>query len=136
MTTNCHTGAVSELLFCAQAGMRGWSVYTPIGHAHSVDVCLVKHGGSPIGVQVKTAGVRSRWEKNLPGYKVQSGQGLHSKEAYGPKSFCVLAAWLPDIEQFVFWTLDEIAGRKTLHYNPAIHRAPGNWQLLDTAAHI
>jgi hypothetical protein len=135
MTTNCHTGAVSELLFCAQAGMRGWSVFTPVGHAHTVDVCLVKQGGRPIGVQVKTAGM------NRPGeYHLQTGRGknvgLTKKLPYVKGDFDVLAAWLPDVEEFVFWTLDDLAGRITVRYSPKRHRAPGNWELLDMAAHI
>jgi hypothetical protein len=129
MTTNCHTGAVSELLFCAQAGMRGWSVFTPVGHAHTVDVCLVKPGGRPIGVQVKTAHV------SRDGYQFNASRPM-SKTAYIEGDFDVMAAWLPDIEEFVFWTLACIAGRKAVRYSPKRHRQPGNWDLLDTIAHI
>jgi hypothetical protein len=126
----CRTGVVSELLFCAQAGMRGWSVFTPVGHAHAVDVCLVRPGCRPIGIQVKTAGI-SRGDYHLT---CSRGQGL--KAAYVDGDFDILAAWLPDVEEFVFWTLDDIAGRKTIRYSPKRHRQPGNWDLLDTAAHI
>jgi hypothetical protein len=135
MTTNCHTGAVSELLFCAQAGMRGWSVFTPVGHAHTVDVCLVKPGGRPIGVQVKTAAIARRYPHAAADYHIQSGCGRSGKTPYGTGAFDVLAAWLPDIEEFAFWTLADIACRKTIRYSPKRHRAPGNWDLLDTAAH-
>jgi hypothetical protein len=130
MTTNCQTGAVSELLFCAQAGMRGWSVFTPVGHAHAVDVCLIRPGGRPIGVQVKTAGI-SRGD-----YHLTCSRGKGVKAAYEAGDFDILAAWLPDVEEFVFWTLPDIAGRKTIRYSPKRHRQPGNWDLLDTAAHI
>jgi hypothetical protein len=129
MTTNCHTGAVSELLFCAQAGMRGWSVFTPVGHAHTVDVCLVKPGGRPIGVQVKTA------HASRDGYQFNASRPI-SKTAYIKGDFDVMAARLPDIEEFVFWTLACIAGRKVIRYSPKRHRQPGNWELLDMAAHI
>jgi hypothetical protein len=131
MTTNCQTGALSELLFCAQAGMRGWSVFTPVGHAHCVDVCLIKPGTRPIGIQVKTAGMNRPEE-----YQLQVGRGRSGKSAYEVGSFDVLAAWLPDVEQFVFWTIPDIAGRVTIRYSPKRHRQPGNWDLLDTAAHI
>ena len=130
MTTNCQTGAVSELLFCAQAGMRGWSVFTPVGHAHAVDVCLVKPGKRPIGIQVKTARA-DRGE-----YHMNCARGKKTKTPYEAGEFDILAAWLPDIEEFVFWTLPDIASRLTIRYSPKRHRQPGNWDLLDTAAHI
>lgn len=134
MSTNCQTGAVSELLFCAQAGMRGWSVFTPLGHAHTVDVCLVRPGVRPIGVQVKTAAVTRDQEYHLQTSRGKGGS-LAGKTAYVKGDFDVLAAWLPDIEEFVLWTLEDLSGRMTVRYSPKRHRQPGNWDLLDTIAH-
>ena len=129
---NCQTGTVAELLFCAQAGMRGFDVFVPVGHAQAADVCLVKAPGRPVSVQVKTAW----WDKQKNCYRVNSSKGTTAKVPYSAGAFDVLAAWLPDKEQFVFWTLEDIAGRVHVRYSPLRHRAPGNWQLLDAVAFV
>jgi len=128
--SHCQTGTIAELLFCAQAGMKGWDVFVPVGHAQAADVCLVKAPGRPVSVQVKTAG----WDKKQNCYQINACKGGAVKVAYRAGAFDVLAAWLPDREQFVFWTLEDIAGRLTVRYSPLRHRAPGNWHILQDVA--
>jgi len=125
--TNCQKGAYAEMLFCAQAGYRGWEVYMPIGHAQTADVCIFKPPGRPISVQVKMAS----WDEAKQSYGINSGHGSSSKKAYCRGDFDVIAAWLPDVEEFVLWRFDEIRERKRIRYSPKRHRAPGNWQLLE-----
>ena len=124
----CQTGTVSEMFFCAEAGARGWDIYVPFGHAQTADVCIHRPPGKSVTVQVKTAG----WDQGS--YAVMVSRGKSSKTAYVAGDFDVLAAYLPDVREFVFWTLKDLAGRKKLRYHPARHRQPGNWHLLDEVA--
>ena len=48
-------GAHAELLFCAEAGARGYSIFTPLVGSPKTDVCLKMGQGPYIGVQVKLA---------------------------------------------------------------------------------
>lgn len=125
--TSCQKGAYAEMLFCAQVGYRGWEVYMPIGHAQTADVCIFKPPGRAITVQVKSAS----WDAAQQSYGVNSSRGKSSKIAYAAGDFDILAAWLPDLEEFVLWRFDEICDRKRIRYSPKRHRAPGNWQLLE-----
>jgi hypothetical protein len=125
--TSCQKGAYAEMLFCAQAGYRGWEVYMPIGHAQTADVCIFKPPGRPITVQVKMAS----WDEVQQSYVINSSRGKSSKVTYLAGDFDILAAWLPDVEEFVLWRFDEICERKRIRYSPKRHRALGNWQLLE-----
>jgi hypothetical protein len=125
--TNCQKGAYAEMLFCAQAGYRGWEVYMPIGHAQTADVCIFKPPVRPVTVQVKMA----TWEDSHQSYSVASSRGKKVKVAYALGDFDILAAWLPDLEEFVLWRFDEICDRKRIRYSPKRHRQPNNWQLLE-----
>ena len=128
--TACQKGASAELLFCAVAGAKGYEIIIPWGHSSTVDVWMRKPPYRPMSVQVKTATL------------IASGYHISVKRAtaggrprpYEKGDFDVLAAWLPDIEQFVLWTFDDIKGRITICYNPARHRQPDNWELLDDVA--
>ena len=125
--TSCQKGAYAEMLFCAQVGYRGWEVYMPIGHAQTADVCIFKPPGRAITAQIKSAS----WDEAKQSYVINSSRGQSSKTAYAAGDFDILAAWLPDIEEFVLWRFDEICDRKRIRYSPKRHRAPGNWQLLE-----
>jgi hypothetical protein len=125
--TNCQKGAYAEMLFCAQVGFRGWEVYMPIGHAQTADVCIFKPPSRAITVQIKSAS----WDELKQSYVINSSRGQSSKIAYAAGDFDILAAWLPDIEEFVLWRFDEICARKRIRYSPKRHRSPSNWQLLD-----
>jgi hypothetical protein len=125
--TNCQKGAYAEMLFCAQVGFRGWEVYMPIGHAQTADVCIFRPPGRPVSVQIKSAS----WDEDKGSYVINSSRGKNSKVAYAAGDFDILAAWLPDIEEFVLWRFEEICERKRIRYSPKRHRAPSNWQLLE-----
>ncbi len=125
----CRKGEIAEALFAASAMVMDFEVFTPKGHSQTADLCIVKSGQRPLMVQVKTAyfdGIRGDYSVNL-------GRGL-TKEAYRTGDFDVLAAYLPDLNQFVLWTLEDLKGRKKLRYSPERHRRPSNWELLDEVA--
>ena len=123
---NCATGTSHELIFCAEASQRGWKIYMPMGHAQTIDVMIAKPQAKPISIQIKTA----TYDKHLDRYGVMTSRGT-SKSCYEVGDFDILAAWIPDLKEFVFWRFDEIAERKKISYTPRIHRQPGNWDLLD-----
>ncbi len=125
--TSCQKGAYAEMLFCAHVGYRGWEVYMPIGHAQTADVCIFKPPGRAITVQIKSA----FWDETKQSYVINSSRGQSSKAAYATGDFDILAAWLPDVEEFVLWRFDEICDRKRIRYSPKRHRQPNNWELLE-----
>lgn len=126
----CRKGELAETLFIAGAMVHDWEIFTPFGHAQTADLCLVRPGSRPITVQVKTAGRDS----TQAGYHIKTARGCSVKSAYQHGDFDVLAAYLPDCNQFVLWTFAEIRSRLTVRYHPEKHRQPGNWHLLDEVA--
>jgi hypothetical protein len=125
--SSCAKGDMAEMLFAAGAIIRDWEIYMPFGHAQTTDVCLLKPFTTPIKVQVKTAW----WDAAYESYAVFSRKG---SQAYKDGDFDVLAAYLPDINQFVFWSFPDISGRQKIRYSPERHRKPSNWELLDDVA--
>lgn len=125
---NCDTGDCSEAKFLSEAVTRGWRVYVPIGHAHAADIVIHRPPFRPVCVQVKTATYCSKRDS----YGVMTSRGKKNKVPYIQGDFEIIAAWLPQLEQFVFWRFDEIADRKKINYTPRLHRQPDNWDLLDT----
>jgi hypothetical protein len=123
----CAKGDMAEMLFAAGAIIRDWEIYMPFGHAQTTDVCLLKPFTTPIKVQVKTAW----WDAAYESYAVFSRKG---SQAYKDGDFDVLAAYLPDINQFVLWSFADISGRQKIRYSPERHRKPSNWELLDDVA--
>lgn len=121
-------GEIAETLFIAGAMVHDWEVFTPFGHAQTTDVCIMRPGTKALKVQVKTA----RRRTDADGYGICSHRERSGvKRAYTSGDFDVLAGYLPDVNQFVFWSFEDIAGRVKINYSPIRHRAPGNWQLLD-----
>ena len=125
--SSCAKGDMAEMLFAAGAIIRDWEIYMPFGHAQTTDVCLLKPFTTPIKVQVKTAW----WDAAYESYAVFSRKG---SQAYKDGDFDVLAAYLPDINQFVLWSFADISGRQKIRYSPERHRKPSNWELLDDVA--
>jgi hypothetical protein len=126
----CRKGEISEQLFAVGAMVRDFEIFAPRGHSQTADLCIVKAGQRPLMVQVKTAyfdGVRGE-------YSVNVGRGSVNKTAYRQGDFDILAAYLPDRNQFVLWTLEDLKGRKKVRYSPERHRKPSNWELLDDVA--
>jgi hypothetical protein len=121
-------GAHTELLFCAEAGARGYTIFTPLVGSPKADVCLKMGQGPYVGIQVKRA-CTSTQRAGL--YKINTSS--RSKK-YSAGDFDILAAYLPDLNVFVFWRLDEIAKYGQISYSPERHRDPDNWELLNDAA--
>lgn len=119
-------GAHAELLFCAEAGARGYTIFTPLVGSPKADVCLKMGQGPYIGIQVKRACLNTQYDGR---YKVNTCS--RSSGRYSKGDFDVLAAYLPDINEFVFWRIEEIAQYGQISYSPKKHRSPGNWSLLD-----
>ena len=130
MNDACKTGDISESIFATQALRRGWWVYTSNGHARPADAIVVRPPMRPISIQIKTATVYPDREDTY-GVMVCRGKGP-VKVSYLKGDFDILAAWLPDVEKFVFWRFDEIAERKKIYYSPRRHRQPDNWDLFET----
>jgi hypothetical protein len=126
--SSCRKGDMAEMLFAAGAIVHDWEIYMPFGHAQTTDVCLLRPWTTPIKVQVKTAW----WDASHQSYAVFVRNG--SKQAYAFGDFDVLAAYLSDINQFVFWAFSDISGRQKIRYSPERHRKPSNWELLDDVA--
>ena len=126
----CRKGEISEQLFAVGAMVQDFEIFAPRGHSQTADLCIVRAGQRPLMVQVKTAyfdGVRGE-------YSINVGRGRLSKSAYLKGDFDILAAYLPDRNQFVLWTLEDLKGRKKIRYSPERHRKPNNWELLDDVA--
>ena len=126
----CRKGELAETLFIAGAMVHDWEIFTPFGHAQTTDVMLTRSGVRPIGVQVKTA-TRDRGAYHV---SVKRATGGFKARPYQEHDFDVLAAYLPDLNQFVFWTFDDISNRISVRYDPNKHRKPGNWDLLNDVA--
>ena len=126
--TATQKGELAEMMFMASAVIKGWHVFIPHGHAQMADMCLVRPSRRPLLVQVKTA---SKDIERPADYAVNVGRGNSSKLAYKSGDFDVLAAFLPDRNEFVMWTLEDLQGRLRLRYSPERHRKPGNWNLLE-----
>jgi hypothetical protein len=105
-------------------------VLIPIGPTGStVDVWIVVNS-RPVSVQVKRA-----WITKGGRYSVRAarrGTKNIPEKVYKAGDFDILAAYLPDRNQFVLWRFDEIKQRKKISYTPRLHRQPDNWDLLDT----
>lgn len=129
--TATQKGELAEMMFMANAVINGWHVFIPHGHAQMADMCLVRPSRRPLLVQVKTA---SRDIERPLDYAVNVGHGSSSKSAYQAGAFDVLAAYLPDRNEFVMWTLEDLKGRVRIRYSPERHRQPNNWALLDDVA--
>ncbi len=126
----CRKGEISETLFIAGAMVHDWEIFTPFGHAQTTDVMLTRSGVRPIGVQVKTATL----DRGAYHVSVKRATGGQKARPYEIHDFDVLAAYLPDLNQFVFWTFDDISNRVSVRYDPNKHRKPGNWDLLNDVA--
>lgn len=126
----CRKGELAETLFIAGAMVHDWEVFTPFGHAQTADLCLVRCGFRPILVQVKTGTI----DRGAYHVSVKRANQGGSPRPYAAGDFDVLAAYLPDRNQFVLWTFDDIKSRVSIRYSPERHRQPGNWALLDQVA--
>jgi hypothetical protein len=121
-------GAHAELLFCAEAGARGYTIFTPLVGSPKADVCIKMGQGPYVGIQVKRACFNTQADGF---YKVHTSA---RQKRYSTGDFDVLAAYLPDRNVFVFWRLEEVSQYGQISYSPGRHRDPDNWELLDDVA--
>ena len=121
-------GAHAELLFCAEAGARGYTIFTPLVGSPKADVCIKMGQGPYVGIQVKRACLNTQADGF---YKVHTSA---RQKKYSTGDFDVLAAYLPDRNVFVFWRLEEVSQYGQISYSPGRHRDPDNWGLLDAIA--
>lgn len=142
--SNDYKGKVSEAAFALQAVMRGWDVIDA-GGAPDLDRIIKRPHNRPIAVQIKRAyydAPRSLYIVNCS--KTRRKQG--DRVTYSAMAFDVLAAHLPDIDKWVFYTRPELGNRqKATYILPEIRknktrdaacspRNPDNWELLDDVA--
>ena len=126
--SDCRRGDLTEALFIAGCIVYDWETFKAFGHDHTADWVLVR-GDLRLTVQVKTASI----EGGDYSITVKRGRGATTRP-YAKGDFDVLAAYLPDRNQFAFWSFEDIRGRQKVRYNLSRHRQPGNWSLLDEVA--
>jgi hypothetical protein len=132
-SANLDKGNSHAIEFFYEATRRGWHIYAPVFNDGVAADCVGTKPGLPsILFQNKTGTI----ERGRPGYGICASRGSTVKRPYARHDFDVLAAYLPDRKQFAFFTYDQVAGRKTIRYNPEIHFKPDNWELLDQVAAI
>ena len=150
--SSARAGDDSELAFERAALQRGWRVCAPKGAAEEFDYIVKRRGGRPVVVQVKRAAMQHSKESN---YNIRccktrgprASAGVSARRIpYEVGAFDVLAAHLPDLDKFVFFTLGEINGRTSVGYTPPDRRQnrrqqravaardPDNWELIDAIA--
>ena len=132
-------GAITERLFEAAALSRGWEVASNIGGGKDFDHIVRKPTLRPIVVQIKLAS----WDEKNNSYKIHNAtaSGLYSAHAYD-----VMAAYLEDLNKWVFYSRPELGNRISTTYTPPQSRKnatkksapdardPDNWELLDQFA--
>ncbi len=91
---------------------------------------MLVRGTLRLTVQVKTAKLTDRGDYHI---NAKRGGG-DTTRPYAAGDFDILAAYLPDRNQFVFWSFEDVRSRQTVRYHPDRHRQPGNWSLLDEVA--
>jgi hypothetical protein len=126
--SDCRRGDLAEALFIAGCIVYDWEIFKAFGHDHTADWVLVR-GHLRLTVQVKTATI-DRGDYCLP---TKRGRGTTARP-YSAGDFDILAAYLPNRKQFVFWSFADIRGRQKVRYNPTRHRKPNNWELLANVA--
>ena len=142
--TSSHKGRISEAAFALQAVIRGWLVFDP-GDADGFDRIIKRQDTRPIAVQIKRA-----WKyKQDSCYRINASRSAtwgRKRQLYGPMAFDVLAAHLPDVDLWVFYTRAELGNRTQTTYKlpherlqttsrrACDARSPNNWELLDDVA--
>ena len=142
--SNDYKGKVSEAAFALQAVIRGWDVIDA-GGAPDLDRIIKRPYTRPIAVQIKRAyydAPRSLYIVNCSRTRRANGDRV----PYSATAFDVLAAHLPDIDKWVFYTRPELGNRQKAtyilpgnrknktSYAACAPRDPENWSLLDDVA--
>ena len=135
-------GAIVERLFEIAALERGYEIAVNIGGGKDFDYIIRLPGKRPIVVQIKTGSLHA----NYGFYQIKNvtNSGVYSELAYD-----VLAVYLPDRSQWLFYSRRELGDRCKTSYKPremrslprrschgrhgetVADRDPDNWSLLD-----
>jgi hypothetical protein len=138
-------GAIVERLFEIAALERGYEISVNIGGGKDFDYIVRLPGGRPVVVQIKTG----CWADKNCSYEIKnySKAGIYAFGAYD-----VLAVYLPDRRQWLFYLRTELGNRSRTSYTPpeirrrlrksftraygesVTDRDPDNWELLDQVA--
>ena len=138
-------GAIVERLFEIAALERGYEISVNIGGGKDFDYIIRFPGQRPIVVQIKTGWFHVL--NNAYHVRNRSTAGLYSQSAYD-----VLAVFLPDRNQWLFYSRAELGNRMLTSYTPrelrqqarksftsghgesVADREPDNWSLLNEVA--
>ena len=138
-------GAIVERLFEIAALERGYEIAVNIGGGKDFDYIIRLPGKRPIVVQIKTGS----WHVDYGYYGIKNAttSGIYSALAYD-----VLAVYLADRNQWIFYSRRELGNRCKTSYKPremrtlprrschgrhgetTADRDPDNWELLDDVA--
>ena len=134
---------IAELLFCIEARKRGYEVKWMSGGCKGYDVILERDGVRPMFVQVKHTFLREQAQGGSWFYKIKNGV---AGKTYANNSYDVLAVYMWDRGEWVFYTRGELGNRSETTYTPpelrkvatsksaCAPRDPNNWHLLDEVA--
>lgn len=123
-------GYKTETRFQSLAADHGIETFWPRFHATKVDCIARKTPEKTFSVQIKTA-----WLKPNGTYKFPIG--THSSKNYSPETsyyksgdFDIMAAYMPDIDVFAFYFLDDICGKSSFVWKPRNGQAENNWEIF------
>lgn len=147
---DARKGAIVERLFEIAALERGYEIAVNIGGGKDFDYIIRAPGKRPLVVQIKTACFAPA-RRGICGdyYQIRNSSkgGVYSALAYD-----VLGAYLPDRNQWLFYSRRELGNRGKTTYTPrdlrkarrrsyygshgetTADRDPDNWELLDDVA--
>ena len=141
-----RTGTIVERIFEAEALSRGYEVAANTGGARDFDYIVRKPGHRPVVVQVKAA----YWNAHCRGYGIRNVS--QRGKLYAAHAYDVLASYLKEKGQWLFYARSEWGDRKRTTYRPPEMRRrprhtkcgkrgkvmpdrnPDNWELLDKVA--
>jgi hypothetical protein len=155
LMTSRDLGEISESKFELRASELGWLVASPRGTNRDFDAIVMRRGGRPIVVQIKRSNVVQGADSKS--YAINCSRrtlksGTCKNVLYDENAFDVLAAHLPDIDKWMFFTRSELGSRQKTTYCPPDFRQnkrkthygthgelmsdrnPDNWELLDQVA--
>ncbi len=138
---------IAELLFCIEARKRGYRVRLLGGFCQGYDVILERDDMRPLFIQVKHGFLVSdgRQNRRCQSYSIHNTGG--SGRTYGPHSYDILAFYMWDREQWLFFRRCEFGNRVKARWLPPEvrqrarsanakldNRRPDNWDLLHNVA--
>lgn len=131
-------GDIAEWLFCIAARERGYRVRHLGGGCKGYDVILERDGLRPMFVQVKHTLLRTNDGSRF--YRISNNV---AGKTYDLSAYDILAVYMWDRGDWVFFTRSELGDRGSTSYTPpelrmrqarshaCDNRAPNNWELLD-----